>query len=125
MESRRAWWIFLGAVVVAGIGSRMVHSGWLLVDKYLGDALYAVMFYALIRLAWRAPAWRVAVAAMGVMTVIEFFQLTMIPARMVASDNLLFQVTGRLLGTEFAWKDLAAYAVGILAVSRLAGRPPK
>ena len=125
MESKRAWWIFLGAVVAAGIGSRMVHSGWVLVDKYLGDALYAVMFYVLIRLATRAPAWRVAVAAMAVMTAIEFFQLTMIPARMAASDSFVFHVTGRLLGTEFSLKDLAAYAVGILAVSRLVERPSK
>ena len=125
MESKRAWWIFLGAVVAAGIGSRMVHSGWVLMDKYLGDALYAVMFYVLIRLATRAPAWRVAVAAMAVMTVIEVFQLTMVPACMVASDCFVLRILGQLLGTEFAWKDLAAYAVGIIAVSRLAERPSK
>ena len=125
MESRSAWWIFLAAVITAGIGSRVVHTGWVLVDKYLGDALYAVMIYALIRLAWRAPASRVAMAAMGVMTAIEFFQLTMIPARMVASESFVLQVTGRLLGTEFSLKDLAAYAVGILAVNRLAERPSK
>ena len=45
-------------------------------DKYLGDALYAAMVYAILRLLWRglAPA-RLAVSAMAVMTFIELFQL--------------------------------------------------
>ena len=55
MKSNKLWWTFLAATIAVGIASRMTHTGWVLADKYLGDALYAAMVYALIRLASRAP----------------------------------------------------------------------
>ena len=92
----------------------MIQTGWIILDKYLGDALYAVMFYVILRLCWPvAPARRVAIAAIAIMTALEFFQLTLIPLHMLASPNLFIRVTARLLGTEFSFLDLLAYAVGI------------
>jgi len=80
-------------------------------DKYLGDASYAAMVYAILRLAWRGA--KLALPAMAVMTAIELFQLTLIPARMLASEHLIVRICARLLGTEFSFLDLLAYAVGI------------
>ena len=116
MQSNKQWWTFLAATIAVGIASRMTHTGWVLADKYLGDALYAAMVYALIRLASRAPRWQVAAAAMTLMTAIECFQLTLLPAQLAASRSLPLHILGRLLGTQFSWNDLAAYAIGILAV---------
>jgi hypothetical protein len=82
-------------------------------DKYLGDALYAAMVYAILRLFWRAAAVAVAVTAMVIMTAVELFQLTMIPAHMLASEHLIARICGRLMGTEFSFLDLLAYGVGI------------
>jgi hypothetical protein len=50
---------------------------------------------------------------MVAMTVIELFQLTMIPAHMLASDHLMTRICARLMGVEFSFLDLLAYALGI------------
>jgi hypothetical protein len=117
MTTRSLWFVILTGVIAAGILSRMIHTGWIVFDKHLGDALYAVMFYVIIRLCWIAtPALRVATAAIVIMTALEFFQLTLIPLHMSASANTLTRITARLLGTEFSFWDLLAYAVGIGAL---------
>ena len=106
----------LAGIIAAGIVSRVVHTGWIVFDKYLGDALYAAMAYTLIGLFTRMGPLRKAVIAMSIMTLIELFQLTMIPAQMALSPNIAVRTASRLLGTEFSLLDLLAYAVGILGV---------
>ena len=101
-------------IIAMGILSRVVHTGLVIFDKYLGDALYAAMVYAILRLLWRAAA--VAVPTMVVMTVIELFQLTMIPARLLASEHFVVRICARLMGTEFSLLDLLAYGVGIACI---------
>ncbi len=108
---RASWILCFVGIVAAGILSRVVHTGLVVFDKYLGDALYAAMVYVVLRLIWRTAA--VALPAMAVMTILEVFQLTMIPARMLTSGRLLVRICARLLGTEFSFLDLLAYAVGI------------
>jgi hypothetical protein len=118
VNSHRAFLLgALALVILAGLGSRLVQTGFPLLDKYPGDALYGVMVYLLLAL-WRpstAPLRRGALA-MAVMTGLELFQLTGIPLGMVRGGNLGMQLAGRLLGTTFSWADLAAYGVGIGAV---------
>jgi hypothetical protein len=48
-----------------------------------------------------------------VMTLVELFQLTMIPAHMLANQHLIVRICARLMGTEFSFLDLLAYGVGI------------
>ena len=104
----------LAAIIAAGVLSRLVHTGSILVDKYLGDALYAAMVYIILRLIWtKAP---VAFYACIVMLIIEAFQLTGIPARLLESDLLIVKLCARLMGTHFSVFDLIAYAVGIAGV---------
>jgi hypothetical protein len=50
---------------------------------------------------------------MVAMTAIELFQLTKIPAHMLASAHLMTQICARLMGVEFSFLDLLAYGVGI------------
>jgi hypothetical protein len=113
---RRFWWGLLAAIVAAGLLSRVAHTGLRLFDKYLGDALYAAMVYVLFRLTGIA---RVAVWAAVAMTAIEFFQLTGVPANMLRSASPAVRACARLLGTEFSWLDLLAYAVGIWCIAAL------
>ena len=47
------------------------------------------------------------------MTVIELFQLTMIPAHLLANEHVMVRICARLMGTEFSFLDLLTYAVGI------------
>jgi uncharacterized protein DUF2809 len=109
-------------IIAAGILSRTVHTGLVILDKYLGDALYAAMVYAILRLLWRTAA--LALPSMAVMTVIELFQLTMIPARMLTSEHAIVRICARLMGTEFSFLDLFAYGVGILCISLVDFRSP-
>jgi len=118
---RPKWGLVLIAIIAAGIGSRMLHSGWLLLDKYLGDALYAAMIYAFLSLVWNVDQTRRAISAMILVSALEFFQLTGIPAEMFEHGNALVRLLARLLGTQFSFVDLAAYAAGI-AVTALIDR---
>lgn len=111
LRSRRSWVVCIAGIIAVGILSRVVHTGFVVFDKYLGDALYAMMVYAFLRLALRAPAS--AVCATAAMIAIESFQLTMIPAQMFASQHLMMRICARLLGVQFSFLDLLAYGVGI------------
>lgn len=114
LRSRWSWVVCIVSIIVTGLLSRVVHTGFAVFDKYLGDALYAAMVYGILRLLLRAAAS--AVCAMVVMTAVELFQLTMIPAHMLASEHLMTRICARLIGVEFSFLDLLAYAVGIACI---------
>jgi hypothetical protein len=117
LKSRTSWIFCLAGIIAVGILSRVVHTGLLVFDKYLGDALYAAMVYAILRLFWRAQARaRLAVSTMAIMTLIELFQLTMIPAHLLANGHMMVRICARLIGTEFSFLDLLTYAVGIACI---------
>ena len=118
LKSRTSWIFCLAGIIAVGILSRVVHTGLLVVDKYLGDALYAAMVYAILRLFWMAASLRarLALSAMAIMTVIELFQLTMIPAHLLANEHVMVRICARLMGTEFSFLDLLTYAVGIACI---------
>src|SRR5690349_10294628 len=51
--SRRITYCLCGLVIViAGIASRLLHSGLALIDNDLGEALYAALAYVLLGIAW-------------------------------------------------------------------------
>lgn len=105
----------LVVVIVTGLVSRMMRTGLPILDKYAGDALYAVMVYLIVTLSWKsATPRRRAVAVIMIMAGIETFQLTSIPIEMTRSANVLMSISGRLLGTTFSWLDLVAYCAGIV-----------
>lgn len=105
------------AVVLVGSASRLFPIGVLLWDKYLGDALYAVLFYLLLSLVWKAgkPLAKAGISFVFVLAV-ETFQLTHIPLRLSASPNLVLKALSIVLGTTFAWWDIIAYMAGIVGV---------
>ena len=111
LDSRLSWVFCIVGIIAMGILSRVVHTGLVVFDKYLGDALYAAMVYGILRLFSRPAAS--AVCAMVVMTAIELFQLTMIPAHMLSSGHWMVRICARLMGVEFSFLDLLAYGVGI------------
>ena len=110
-RSRLSWVYCIAVIIAIGILSRVVHTGFVIFDKYLGDALYAMMVYGILRLFAKPAAS--AVCAMLIMTAIESFQLTMIPARLLESEHFLIRFCARLMGVQFSFLDLLAYAVGI------------
>jgi hypothetical protein len=80
--------------------------------SFLADALYAVLIALLVMLL--APRTRpalVATIAFAVCALIEVAQLTGIPAALARA----FPPSALAFGSGFAWGDLVAYAVGVLA----------
>ncbi len=116
-RSRLLLLLVLFFVIVVGIVSRLIHFNALVIDKYLGDALYAVMFYLLLSLFWPqgTPARKAAIILIFV-TAIELFQLTGIPLGMRQRDNIGLKALSIVLGTGFSWWDMAAYGAGVMGV---------
>ena len=116
-RQRNFYLLCIVAVVLAGVASRVLRSGAPLLDKYLGDGLYAALIYLLLSLAWpSADPARKGLLAYALVAAIEVFQLTQIPADMARSGNLLLRLGAVVLGTRFSWLDLLAYAVGIACI---------
>ena len=104
--------IALGLTVALGLLSRLWPLGWPPWDKSLGDVLYAVAAYLILALLLhRRPPKLVAPLALGLCLAVEGFQATGIPAR--HADSV---VVRWLLGTTFAWHDVACYLVGVVAI---------
>jgi Protein of unknown function (DUF2809) len=102
-----------GAAVVtvgAGLGLRAVAVGD--VAKYGGDALYTVLLYALVVLAApRVTPLTAAGSALAVSWVVEFSQLTDVPAELSGRSA----VARLVLGSTFNPPDLFWYVVGAAA----------
>ncbi|MFD3498082.1 DUF2809 domain-containing protein [Streptomyces sp. NPDC058678] len=102
-----------GAAVVtagAGLGLRSVTEGG--VAKYGGDALYTVLIHTLVVLMLPrvAPA-TAAGSALAVSWVVEFVQLTEVPAELSERSS----VARLVLGSTFNPPDLLWYGVGAVA----------
>jgi hypothetical protein len=77
------------------------------------DALYTVLVYLVLAvIAPRAPRRWLALVAFAVSAAVEFAQLTGVPAQLAES----FPPSRLVFGTTFSGWDLAAYAVGAVAV---------
>ena len=107
-------------IVIAGVASRVFHSGFALIDHDLGEALYAALAYVLLGIMrpqlMPAPKALITLAAM---VALEAFQLTGVPARFAASQDSVLNLLAVVLGTTWNWRDLLGYAVGIAVVALL------
>ena len=111
------------AVILLGIASRKFPLGFELWDKYLGDALYAILLYLCITflVPKKSILWRGVVSMIAVAT-IETFQLTGIPSQLYQSGNAILRFLAIALGTHFSWLDMIAYAIGIAAIMAIESR---
>jgi len=113
---QRLGYLFAAIItIVIGIVSRVVQTEILIFDKYLGDALYAVLIYLIFRITfpWH-PIHIHAIIAIVLAIAIELFQITGVPASMRVSDNPVLKLASIVLGTKFAILDIVAYAIGVL-----------
>jgi hypothetical protein len=109
--------VCLVIVSAVGIASRVFYVGHPLLDKYLGDAIYAIFFYLLLGIIWdRGRPGTKAGLTLAFVLAIEIFQLTSIPLQFSKSDSLFLRFASIVLGTKFAGWDIAAYLVGIVGI---------
>lgn len=106
---RRSHAALIVVVAIAlGLFSRKVPLGFVLWDKSLGDALYAVMVFgiaALVRPSARARM--LGLVSFAVCLALELFQLTGVP-------KTLPRLLRTAIGDTFAWHDVACYVAGAL-----------
>jgi len=109
------------AAAALGALSRLVPLGCKLWDKYLGDVVYAMVFYLFLSLFYHRGSMikRSLITAFYVVA-IECFQLTGIPSRLYGLDHrAISSFVYVVLGSSFSWWDILAYAVGIAAIAAL------
>jgi len=112
----------IAAFLALALGIRLVLTGGDVLNsapalaQFSGTALYAAMVYAaVIALFPTIRPWAAAVAAIVFCWLIEFFQLTGVPARL-SDESVLARLA---LGRAFDPADLLWYAVGVLPVALL------
>ena len=111
--------LFVSIMLVIGLGiaSRVFQTGSILIDKYLGDAFYAILFYLLLSWGWPlGTPMKKAILTTLAMIIIELFQLTGLAGQLRRSDTILLKGISIVLGTHFAWFDLLAYLIGIVII---------
>ena len=106
--------LLLLAILGVGIGSRAFTTGLPVLDKYLGDGLYAAMFFFLGTIALKGREALSALLAGLIVGSLEVFQLSGIPLELSASDHAIVRLLAKLIGTKFGYLDILAYAIGIL-----------
>jgi hypothetical protein len=113
--------IAMAVIAATGLISRLFPLNHLLWDKYLGDAVYAAVFFLLAGLLWPQRSLRFRLSAAGFYVLaVEFFQLTQIPLYLSQSDSGLVRLfTYLILGTHFSWWDILAYLVGLGSIALL------
>jgi hypothetical protein len=108
---RRNYVAALIPIILIGLGSRRFHIFPTVVGKYPGDVLWAAMVYLIVRLIAPNLSFGKSATIAGAFSMfIEFFKLCRIP------QLLHFRATSfgaLLLGREFSWMNLVAYAIGI------------
>jgi len=108
MKTRIRYLFIICFIIILGLTSRKVN----MVPLFVGDLLYAMMIYFIVRFLLKKPK-EIAIATIAILIccTIEFLQLY--------QPNWLFEIRkstlGHLvLGQGFLWSDLLAYTFGIV-----------
>lgn len=106
MKSRLRYAILISVIIGLGILSRKLTF----VPLFIGDLLYAVMVFYLLRIVFvKASAKKIALAALLICFLIEFSQMY----QAIWINDIRKTLAGRyILGQGFLWSDLAAYVAG-------------
>lgn len=113
MKNRRFYYLFLGilAMIFGLLSRRLTYYIPDIINLFLGDALWALMIYFLIRFIFiKLSVKKAAIISVTFCFTIEISQLY----HSGWIDNIRSTILGGLiLGYGFLWSDLIAYLIGI------------
>ncbi|WP_295800946.1 DUF2809 domain-containing protein [Mucilaginibacter sp.] len=106
-KTRTTYFAFTTATIIAGLLSRHING----VPLFVGDILWALMVYFIVRFIFISQATKLAVIASLFFSYgIEFSQLYQAPW---INSIRHTAIGGLVLGETFLWSDLLCYTVGI------------
>ena len=108
MKTRILYFFIICLVIILGLLSRKLDF----VPLFVGDILYAMMIYFIVRLLLlNSDLKKITIISLSICYIIELFQLYQ-ANWIVGIRNTTF---GHLvLGKGFLWSDLLAYTLGII-----------
>jgi hypothetical protein len=109
IHRHKLWYaIAIFVVIIIGLGSRK----YLQLGKYPGDALWTIVVFLLLGFALpRVNTLKITALALLISYTVEFGQLYRAPWLVGIRSTTLGHL---LLGSDFSWEDLVAYAIGAL-----------
>ncbi|WP_296147306.1 DUF2809 domain-containing protein [uncultured Flavobacterium sp.] len=108
MKIRIRYFLIICLIIILGLLSRKTDF----IPLFIGDILYAVMIYFIIRfLLLKSSSKNIATISILICYTIEFFQLYQADWIVGIRNTTLGHL---ILGQGFLWSDLVAYTFGIL-----------
>lgn len=83
------------------------------IRPFIGDVLVVILIYCLVRAFWNIHSSIVAASVLAFSFTIEILQYFNFVNRLSLQNN---QILAIALGSTFDWKDIMAYAIGIITV---------
>lgn len=99
--------LFVAEVLIA----LYVHDDF--IRPYVGDLLVVILIYAFVRTFFEISVNLAAFATLAFAFLMEFLQFFQIVDKLDLRGNKVARV---VIGTSFAWEDLAMYVMGIAVV---------
>ncbi len=91
--------------------AKYVHDD--IIRPYIGDVLVVILIYCLVKSFFNTPVLKTALAVLLFSFVVETLQYFNIVNVLGLQDSKL---AATIIGTSFAWMDIASYIAGILIV---------
>lgn len=106
MNSRALRWAIALFLIECSIAA-FVRDAW--IRPYGGDVLAVIFVFACLRIVLNLSSVVLSSIAFGVGVVVELFQWAQLPMRL---GMVQYPALRTLVGTTFAWGDIACYAIG-------------
>jgi hypothetical protein len=84
-----------------------------IIRPYIGDLLVVILIYCFVKSFLNTPIWPTAITVLLFSYTIEVLQYFDLVNLLGLQDSKLARI---VIGTSFAWTDLAAYTAGIAIV---------
>lgn len=108
MKSRIIYFILICCIIFIGITSRQIP----VIPLYIGDVLWAVMIFFIVRfILIKSNIKVVTITSLVICYLVEASQLYQAEWINIIRNTLLGKL---ILGQGFLWSDIAAYSVGVI-----------